>query len=537
MPEQVQILRIVVASPGDVQPERDLLPDVVAELNQGIAADRGLRLELIRWETDAYPGFHPEGPQGLIDPILKIDHSDVLIGIFWTRFGTRAKGMRSGTEHEFRTAFESWKNKKRPQIMVYFNQKPYTPKTKNEADQWGAVLKFKEKFPKEGLARPYNGKAQFRELVRKHLTQFIRNWTPVPPAPPLAVWPPPPQQPGLFVGRQEGLQELKRRLGIGAEEPVAASHMQHITVVFGVPGVGKTTLAAALAYDPNVRQAFPDGILWTSLGEKPALLSVLSRCGDSFRDEGKRLVAANTLTAAVDELTNLLKEKRMLLIVDDVWETEPAATFKRVRGPGCTLVMTTRDREVASDLADRSAKEQVYRLSPLTDENGLQLLRELARSVVDRYREKCLELVRALEGLPLALQVAGRLLHAEAEKERGLVEKLLDELRTGKKLLEARAPADRMDLERQTIPTVAVLLKHSIDRLDKTTRNHFALLGTGPRPAIFSTPTLRNLWRVRDPQPTIDVLIKRGLLEPLGDGRYQMHALLVALADSLLTDE
>jgi adenylate kinase family enzyme len=341
----------------------------------------------------------------------------------------------------------------------------------------------------------------------------------------------------LFVGRQEGLQELKRRLGIGAEEPVAASHMQHITVVFGVPGVGKTTLAAALAYDPNVRQAFPDGILWTSLGEKPALLSVLSRCGDSFRDEGKRLVAANTLTAAVDELTNLLKEKRMLLIVDDVWETEPAATFKRVRGPGCTLVMTTRDREVASDLADRSAKEQVYRLSPLTDENGLQLLRELARSVVDRYREKCLELVRALEGLPLALQVAGRLLHAEAEKERGLVEKLLDELRTGKKLLEARAPADRMDLERQTIPTVAVLLKHSIDRLDKTTRNHFALLGTGPRPAIFSTPTLRNLWRVRDPQPTIDVLIKRGLLEPLGDGRYQMHALLVALADSLLTDE
>jgi hypothetical protein len=65
----IQILRIVVASPGDVQAERDALTTVVEELNRGIAPDRSLRLELRRWETDAYPGFHPEGPQSLIDPI------------------------------------------------------------------------------------------------------------------------------------------------------------------------------------------------------------------------------------------------------------------------------------------------------------------------------------------------------------------------------------------------------------------------------------------------------------------------------------
>ena len=59
--ETVHLLRIVVASPGDVQPERDALPAVVEELNRSVAGDRGLRLELTRWETDAYPGFHPEG--------------------------------------------------------------------------------------------------------------------------------------------------------------------------------------------------------------------------------------------------------------------------------------------------------------------------------------------------------------------------------------------------------------------------------------------------------------------------------------------
>jgi hypothetical protein len=33
----IQILRIVVASPGDVQAERDALTTVVEELNRGIA--------------------------------------------------------------------------------------------------------------------------------------------------------------------------------------------------------------------------------------------------------------------------------------------------------------------------------------------------------------------------------------------------------------------------------------------------------------------------------------------------------------------
>jgi hypothetical protein len=75
---EVQIIRVVVVSPGDVQVERNALLAVLEELNNGIARDRGLRLELARWKTDAYPGSHPEGPQGLIDAILRIEDCDVL---------------------------------------------------------------------------------------------------------------------------------------------------------------------------------------------------------------------------------------------------------------------------------------------------------------------------------------------------------------------------------------------------------------------------------------------------------------------------
>jgi hypothetical protein len=175
---QVRVLRVVLASPGDVKAEREVLPRVLDELNRGVAADRGLRLELSRWETDAYPGFHPEGPQALIDPILRVDDCDMLVGIFWRRFGTPVKGSLSGTEHEIRKAYEAWKRTGRPHIMIYFSQRGYTPKSREETDQWGQVLEFKQNFPAEGLWWHYKGKAQFESLAREHLTQVLRNQFP-----------------------------------------------------------------------------------------------------------------------------------------------------------------------------------------------------------------------------------------------------------------------------------------------------------------------------------------------------------------------
>jgi len=164
----------VVASPGDVQSERNLLAGVVEEVNRNIAADRNLRLELSRWETDTYPAFHVDGPQGVIDPILRIDDCDVLIGIFWKRFGTPLKDAKSGTEHEFNRAYEAWKINGRPQIMVYFNQRSSSPASEEEVQQWGQVIAFRSRFPTEGLWRPYRGKVEFEALVRNHLTAFIR---------------------------------------------------------------------------------------------------------------------------------------------------------------------------------------------------------------------------------------------------------------------------------------------------------------------------------------------------------------------------
>jgi hypothetical protein len=172
---QPQILRVVIASSGDAQAERRCLEAVTEELNRGVAAVLGLRLEIVGWETYAFPGFHIEGPQDLIDSRLRIEveDCDVFIGIFWKRFGTPLGGMQSDTEHAFRIAYGAWRTRGRPHIMVYFNQKPYAPTAKAEIDQWNQVMLFKENFPEEGLWWPYNGKDEFERLVRHHLTQWI----------------------------------------------------------------------------------------------------------------------------------------------------------------------------------------------------------------------------------------------------------------------------------------------------------------------------------------------------------------------------
>jgi CO dehydrogenase nickel-insertion accessory protein CooC1 len=44
--------------------------------------------------------------------------------------------------------------------------------------------------------------------------------------------------------------------------------------ITGMGGIGKTVLASALAHEPEVRQAFPDGIYWLTIGQKPNLLDL-----------------------------------------------------------------------------------------------------------------------------------------------------------------------------------------------------------------------------------------------------------------------
>lgn len=335
-----------------------------------------------------------------------------------------------------------------------------------------------------------------------------------------------PTLPALVIGRETALREIKRRLGM-AEAPARL-----VTVIHGWPGVGKSTTVAMITHDDEIARQFPDGILWTALGETPDLLGALRGWADALGIEDAAQVARVEDLSLL--ITSRVRGQRLLLVIDDVWNIEHARPF-RVGGQHCATIMTSRLFDVAAALAPTSS--DIYRLPVLSEDASLALLAELTPETVREHPAAARRLVNDLEGLPLAIHVAGRLLHAEYHMGWG-VKQLLEDLRSGPGLLQAHAPTDMLGVERSTSPTVAALLNRSTDMLSAEDRRCFALLGLFvPKPATFHLDAVAAAWDMADPRPIVRRLVSYGLLEPVSGGRFQMHALLVMHAQTLLNRE
>jgi len=107
----------MIASPGDVQRERDAVRDVLDEWNSVNGARRGIMLLPLGWETDIAPEMGDE-PQKIINKRILKD-ADLLVGIFWTRLGTPTSGYASGAVEEIEEHLAAG----RP-AMLYFSAAP-----------------------------------------------------------------------------------------------------------------------------------------------------------------------------------------------------------------------------------------------------------------------------------------------------------------------------------------------------------------------------------------------------------------------------
>src|ERR1035441_8867956 len=173
--ENKRTLRIVLVSPGDVSAEREVVAAMVSEVDGTTCRnlDPPLALELWRWETDSYPGLHLEGPQGIIDDRLRIDQSDILIGVFRRRFGTPTADSNSGTEHEIRLAIKAWKAHGAPRVMLYFAEDLGDGAAVQNDEQYLKVQTFKHELMEQekALVGFFGDAANFENQLRRHLTQ------------------------------------------------------------------------------------------------------------------------------------------------------------------------------------------------------------------------------------------------------------------------------------------------------------------------------------------------------------------------------
>jgi len=164
-------LKVFVASPGDALQERDIVSVVVQELRRTIGDIRGVELEVVRWETHAWPDVGADA-QDVIN--TQIGEYDVLVGIMWKRFGTPTKRSASGTGEEFERAYDLFTQYGRPKIMFYFRKAPFYPRDEKELSQIRKVIRFRKKLERLGvLFWEYLEPIDFERDVREHLIRQI----------------------------------------------------------------------------------------------------------------------------------------------------------------------------------------------------------------------------------------------------------------------------------------------------------------------------------------------------------------------------
>jgi hypothetical protein len=165
MPVEAKVYLVLIASPGDVAEERDIIREQVFQWNAIHTADRKMMLMPIGWETNATPSLEARG-QAVINRQL-VDICDLVIGVFWTRLGTPTPEAESGTVEEIERAHNEGKR-----CIVYFSDREVSP-SKTDQKQYKRLQRYKGALQAKGLTDNYRDLEEFKDKVFRHITSAV----------------------------------------------------------------------------------------------------------------------------------------------------------------------------------------------------------------------------------------------------------------------------------------------------------------------------------------------------------------------------
>lgn len=167
MPKTASVIRVMIASPGDVASERQIAKQVIHDWNDIHSLDRETVLLPISWETHASPAMGDRA-QAIINKQILGD-ADILIAIFWARIGSPTGVAASGTVEEITEHIAAG----RP-TMLYFSTAPVRQDSVDD-DQFRSLQLFKKtvRDQNNGLYVEYESLSEFKEKLTRQLAQTI----------------------------------------------------------------------------------------------------------------------------------------------------------------------------------------------------------------------------------------------------------------------------------------------------------------------------------------------------------------------------
>jgi len=161
-----QTYRILIASPSDLAEERQAATEAVNDWNAQHAVAESVVLLPVKWETHAKPQAG-ERPQEAINRQLVRD-CDILVGMFWTKFGTGTGVAESGTVEEIDQFVASGKP-----ALLYFSSRPIDP-NKIDLKQHKKLKSFKDATYKKALTGSFSRVDELRQTLLRDLMRQVR---------------------------------------------------------------------------------------------------------------------------------------------------------------------------------------------------------------------------------------------------------------------------------------------------------------------------------------------------------------------------
>jgi tetratricopeptide (TPR) repeat protein len=336
-----------------------------------------------------------------------------------------------------------------------------------------------------------------RQEVHYHTAPApTRLWVNVPPAPT-----------DPLLGRDDLLTDLVARVTAGHSPALSTD---------GLPGVGKTALAVALAHDPRVRAHFTDGVLWAGLGTQPDVITAQNQWATAL---GIDLSDEPDVHRRLQRLSGAVGERRVLVVIDDAWDVETPKSL-RLSSPHAVHLVTSRDRTIARAFAGAAQQVHVPELAP---DPALALLQRLAPEACAADPVAARALVATVGELPLAIEVlggylAGHELTVFPELTPGAFGKLGD---ARQRLALAAERLGGMPGKRETLEAVIRLSVEALEKMSPAAVAAFWALGAfAPNPATFERQAAEAVTGADS--GVLALLVGRNLVEA-ADGGLVVH--------------
>jgi tetratricopeptide (TPR) repeat protein/transcriptional regulator with XRE-family HTH domain len=305
------------------------------------------------------------------------------------------------------------------------------------------------------------------------------------------------------------------------------------TALYGLPGMGKTSLAVELSAHSEVRAHFRDGILWASLGPKPTVLNHLVRWARLLGVDPQDVEQTTSVEAWGRAVHTAIGARHFLLVIDDVWSVEDALDLY-VGGVQSAHLLTTRLPQVAFAFANQN----ILPIPELEERDGVALLAHFVPRLVEQDDDAALDLVRTVGASPLALRLMGHYLASQAfTGQPRRLHAALALLRDAKKRLWITMPVSPGTrspfLDVDTPLSLHAAIAVSDQQLSASAHAALCSLSVFPhKPNSFTEEAA--LAVSAQPIETLDTLWDAGLIESPAPSRYMLHQ---TIADYARTQE